>query len=46
MSGKSLAGLVIPMHKFVMSMTKTNGKVNDPKTYDEVVNDQTTGIDG
>ena len=36
-------GLVRPMHKFAKSVIKTSSKVQEPKTYDEVINDPIHG---
>ena len=38
-SGKSLDGLVRPMHKLAKSLTEINNKVYKPLTYDETIND-------
>ena len=39
-SGKNLAdGLVRPAQKLAKSVTETSSKVQEPKTYDEAIND-------
>lgn len=35
---KLLKGLVRPMSEFVKSVTKTNNKLHNPKTYNEIIN--------
>ena len=39
--GKNLLGdkLVRPVYKFVKLVTETSSKVQEPKTYDEAIND-------
>lgn len=37
-SKNSLKGLVKPMYKFAKLVIKTNNKVQEPKTYDQAIN--------
>ena len=39
-------GLVRPMREFANSATKTSGKLLEPKTYDEAINDSVHGNRG
>ena len=43
-SGKNPAdGLVRPVRELAKSVTETNSKVQEPKTYDETINDPVHG---
>ena len=42
-SKNSTDGLVRPAQEFAMSVTKTNSKIREPKTYNEAINDPIHG---